>query len=137
MKAVLFCIIFGIFWPIVPIFGWSNYQIDQNYIGCSIQPLNLSNSTLSYNICIYIFVYFLPLSILIFTNYHIVTTVSLQKFLNEFQSRNQITNSGIFFLLKVCNRKLLNGVNKRSKSYVKKKTTLASTFYSRKFFKMK
>jgi hypothetical protein len=78
MIAIIVSLSFGLFFSIVPIFGWSEYSLEGLNISCSVEWNKKTPSVISYNITIFIMVYFLPLFILIFTNTRIIFIVSLK-----------------------------------------------------------
>ncbi|XP_043929653.1 opsin-5-like [Protopterus annectens] len=70
--------IFALFWAGAPLFGWGSY-IDRKYGTCEIDWLMASFSTVYklYVIGIFIFEFFLPVSIMIFSYVSIIKTVRL------------------------------------------------------------
>lgn len=66
----------GLFWALMPLFGWSEYAPEGAMISCCIEWNKRTLSVMSYNISITIFVYLIPLALLIFTNAHILYIVS-------------------------------------------------------------
>jgi len=73
--GIFFSLIFGLFWPLAPIFGWSHYELEQTTTTCSVATVNSDIPILSYNICMFIFVYFMPLFLIIYTNIFLTKTV--------------------------------------------------------------
>ena len=55
--------------------GWSHYSMDTTLITCSISWQDRSLNVISYNATIFVFVYFLPLSIIAFTNIKLIVLV--------------------------------------------------------------
>jgi hypothetical protein len=60
----------------MPLIGWSEYSLEGAMISCSIEWNKQTPSVLSYNISISIFVYFIPLFILVYTNLKIISAVN-------------------------------------------------------------
>lgn len=65
---IFLCILLGLFWSLMPLIGWSHYSLEDNYVGCAVEWKERTPSVISYNICIFIFVFIIPFSIIIFTN---------------------------------------------------------------------
>lgn len=71
----------GIFWAIMPIFGWSQYKHEGLMISCSVEWKKKTPTVISYNICIILFVYIIPLVAFIYSNSKIIIAVSLNIFI--------------------------------------------------------
>lgn len=71
-KVLLFvifvCILIGLFWSLMPLFGWSHYSLEDSYVGCAVEWKERSYNVISYNICIFLFVFIVPFGIIIVTN---------------------------------------------------------------------
>ena len=65
----------GIFWAIIPLFGWSEYSLEGALISCSVEWNKRTTSVISYNISITVLVYLIPLLVIIITNAKIIYTV--------------------------------------------------------------
>ena len=76
-TSILISILIGIFWAIVPLFGWSEYSLEGAMISCSVEWNKRTASIMSYNISIALFVFILPLVIIIIINWKIVYIVRL------------------------------------------------------------
>ncbi len=76
-TSILISILIGIFWAIVPLFGWSEYSLEGAMISCSVEWNKRTASIMSYNISIALFVFILPLVIIIIINGKIVYIVRL------------------------------------------------------------
>lgn len=57
-------IFYGIFWSMAPLFGWSHYSLESNNLFCSVEWKERTLNVLSYNVCMFIFVFFIPLVII-------------------------------------------------------------------------
>ena len=66
IYITVFCLLFGLFWSSMPLVGWSRYSCDHGI--CSVNLREKTLNVISYNIAMFIFVFFLPLIFLIFTN---------------------------------------------------------------------
>ena len=69
----------GLFWACLPFFGWSEYSLEGALISCSVEWNKRTVSVISYNICITIFVFFIPVILLISTNTKILLIVRISK----------------------------------------------------------
>ena len=61
-SIIIVGMLYGFFWSAMPFFGWSSYSTDNNnsYTGCHIGYENRSFNTMSYNLFMFLFVFFLP-----------------------------------------------------------------------------
>jgi hypothetical protein len=88
LKALISSILIGLFWALVPLFGWSEYAFEGAMISCSVEWNKKTPSIISYNIFIFIFIFLLPMSVFIFTNARILIIVSfffIQYFYSTFK----------------------------------------------------
>ena len=74
---IIISIFIGLFWALGPLFGWSEYSLEGAMITCSVEWNKRTTPIMSYNISILIFVFFLPISVLIYTNLMIIQIVSI------------------------------------------------------------
>ena len=72
---IIISIFIGLFWALAPIFGWSEYSLEGALISCSVEWNKKTTSVMSYNMSILLFVFFIPISILIYTNFMIIRIV--------------------------------------------------------------
>lgn len=70
-----FCIMFGFIWAFLPMIGWSSYILEKAHTTCSINLYDRSVSGFSYSIAMFVFVYFGPLSVIIYTNTSLIIMV--------------------------------------------------------------
>lgn len=77
VKAVVACLLFGLVWPLLPLFGWSHYSFEGYDTSCSVEWSERSMNVMSYNITILIFVFVIPLFILVYTNVKLIYAVSI------------------------------------------------------------
>ena len=76
IKGLVASFLVGLFWSLMPIVGWSEYSLEGAMISCSVEWYNQTPSVLSYNIAIAIFVFFIPIFLLIYTNTKMFCIVS-------------------------------------------------------------
>ena len=79
-MIALICLFLGIFWSILPVLGWSHYSLEGILVSCSIEWDEKSFAVQSYNITVFIFVYLIPMAIIIVFNYRIFIKVNLLKY---------------------------------------------------------
>lgn len=77
VKAVVACILLGLVWPLLPLFGWSHYSFEGYDTSCSVEWSERSMNVISYNITILFFVFVIPLLILVYTNVKLIYAVSI------------------------------------------------------------
>ena len=65
---VTICIIKSAFWSSAPLFGWSYYSLEESLVTCSVEWKERSLNVISYNISMFIFVFFIPFLLIIFAN---------------------------------------------------------------------
>lgn len=74
---ILICIFLGLFWSMLPLFGWSHYSLEGLKTSCSIEWNEKVANVLSYNITILIAVFLIPLALMIYFNFKLISMVSL------------------------------------------------------------
>jgi len=67
--------IFSAVWTIIPLFGWNRYVPEGNMTACGLDYLNKEWHSKSYIIVYSIFVYFMPLFLIIYSYFFIVQAV--------------------------------------------------------------
>lgn len=80
VKSVVACLLLGLIWPLLPVFGWSHYSFEGFGTSCSVEWSERSMNVISYNITILICVFFIPLLILVYTNVKLIYIVSISLF---------------------------------------------------------
>ena len=65
LKIIAFCLFCGLFWAVLPLIGWSRYTLEKSLTTCSLVWDDESIESFSYNVSIFIFVYLIPLIIMI------------------------------------------------------------------------
>ena len=78
---IILSILLGVSWSLYPLIGWSHYTLEGGLTSCCIEWNDRSLNVISYNITIFVFILFLPLIIIIFTNVKVLLFVSIQYFL--------------------------------------------------------
>jgi hypothetical protein len=76
IKGVISACLLGLFWAAMPVFGWSEYSLEGAMISCSIEWNKKTTTVISYTMCMGIFVYLIPVFLLVFTNTRIFLIVS-------------------------------------------------------------
>ncbi|CAF3512718.1 unnamed protein product, partial [Rotaria sp. Silwood2] len=66
--SILCVYLLALFWSLLPIIGWSNYDYEGVGASCSVKWEERSLNVTSYNITIFIFVYLIPVIIIIIMN---------------------------------------------------------------------
>jgi hypothetical protein len=76
LKIIVFCLFSGLFWASLPILGWSRYTLEKSRTTCSVVWHEKTILVYSYNITIFIFVYFIPLIIMLSTYISLLSMVN-------------------------------------------------------------
>lgn len=122
LKSVVACLLVGLIWPLLPLFGWSHYSFEGYDTSCSVEWSERSFNVISYNITILIFVFVIPLIILVYTNVKLIYAVSIDLINLLLNNRMFIINVYfVLFKLKEMNRRQRNIVSTKS---MKKKILL-------------
>ena len=66
------------FRAVLPLLGWSHYAPEGLKISCSIDWQDQTFNVLSFNITIFLFVFFIPALIILITNNKIIRTVTVK-----------------------------------------------------------
>jgi r-opsin len=75
LLEILFIWLFAALWTILPMVGWNRYVPEGNLTACGTDYLSKDWLSRSYILVYSIFVYFLPLLMIIYSYYHILNTV--------------------------------------------------------------
>lgn len=75
---VLLCSVLGLLWAVLPMMGWSYYDLEGALVSCSVKWNDRSFNVVSYNVTIFVTTYFLPLAIIFKINFHLILIVSLK-----------------------------------------------------------
>ena len=76
LASIATCLLLGVLWPVLPLFGWSFYTLEGGLTTCAVEWAERSIAVVSYNATIFIFVFFVPLFIITFTNIKLIYFVS-------------------------------------------------------------
>ena len=72
---IISCVILGSFWAILPLVGWSYYSLESHRTSCCVEWLDRSTNVISLNVSLFIFVFLLPLSIMVFVCFKLFNMV--------------------------------------------------------------
>jgi r-opsin len=72
MLRILLVWVFSLGWTLAPFFGWNRYVPEGNMTACGTDYLSKDMLSRSYIIAYSIFVYFLPLGLIIYSYFFIV-----------------------------------------------------------------
>jgi len=75
--AVLGCALFALFWSVVPLLGWSYYNLEGSLTSCGVEWHERSFNVTSYNAVLFILGFFAPLGIIIYCNVELMKIVML------------------------------------------------------------
>jgi r-opsin len=75
LLEILFIWAFALLWTILPMVGWGRYVPEGNLTACGTDYLSKDWVSRSYILVYAVFVYFLPLLMIIYSYYHILNTV--------------------------------------------------------------
>lgn len=75
-RIVLLCVFLGLLAPTAPLLGWSKYSINISQVSCDIEWKDRSLNVVSYNIAIFFFVFFVPLTFIVGCNLGLIIIVS-------------------------------------------------------------
>jgi r-opsin len=76
VMAILFIWLYSVGWTITPMYGWSRYVPEGAMTGCTVDYVSSNPNNMSYLVTYAIFVYFVPLSIMIYCYTFIVMQVA-------------------------------------------------------------
>ena len=76
LAMISACLMLGLLWPALPLFGWSRYTFDGSLVSCTVEWIEKSFNVVSYNVTIWISVFLIPLAIMAFTNLRLIWIVS-------------------------------------------------------------
>lgn len=83
-KSFKFCIIstlMSLFWAGAPALGWSFYSLEDSFVSCSVEYNEKSFSVISYNIGMFVFIFIIPFSIILYTSFKSLFIVRFLKIL--------------------------------------------------------
>lgn len=73
---ILFCSLLAFVWASMPLLGWSHYSLQGFGTCCSIEWTRRTLSMISFNITLFVAVFFLPLVIIGLVNFRLIRIVS-------------------------------------------------------------
>ena len=74
---ISFSALFSLLWCVFPLLGWSKYAPEGAGTSCSVEWMDRSWNVISYNVAMFIFVFFLPLGVIVFTHVKIMKMVKM------------------------------------------------------------
>ena len=74
-RVLSYCLFGGLFWSVMPLLGWSEYALEGAQTTCSVEWNKRTANVLSYNIAIFVFVFFVPLVYICITNFKLFIVV--------------------------------------------------------------
>ncbi|CAF1051697.1 unnamed protein product [Brachionus calyciflorus] len=75
LFSILICVILGFIWAFLPLVGWSHYSLEGALTSCSVEWNERNFNVLSYNVTIFITVFFIPILIIIITNFKLIKLI--------------------------------------------------------------
>ena len=75
IGVIVFCSLKGMFWATLPLFGWSRYTLEGALTSCSVEWKERSANVTSYNITIFVLVYFIPILCILSTSIKLLLIV--------------------------------------------------------------
>lgn len=103
--SILICVLLALLWSVLPLFGWSYYSLEGALTSCSVEWKDRSINVISYNVTVFLFVYFIPLLAIIRINFKLIFMIhGLQQILktkNTMETRRIIIerNSTVIMIL--------------------------------------
>jgi hypothetical protein len=68
LTVVFACVINGLIWAVLPLFGWSHYSLEGAGTSCSVEWQERSFNVISYNVTIFVLVFLVPVVLIIATS---------------------------------------------------------------------
>jgi hypothetical protein len=87
INASIVSAVISLFWSIAPMFGWSHYSLEGALTSCSVEWVEKSFNVISYNISMFIFVFFIPLILIILSDIGLFVLVRRSNSLDEKSKR--------------------------------------------------
>jgi hypothetical protein len=75
--VISICLLFGIFWSLMPLLGWSYYTYEAGLVSCSVEFKGSNWNIASFIIAIFIFVYLIPFGIISISNILLIFIVRI------------------------------------------------------------
>jgi hypothetical protein len=67
-PVVSLSFILSLFWSTAPVFGWSYYSLEDSLVSCGVEYNEKSINVITYNIGMFIFVFIVPFTLIIYYN---------------------------------------------------------------------
>lgn len=82
--VIVACVLFSLFWAVLPLLGWSRYSLEGVETSCSVEWREKSLNVISYNLSMFLVVFLIPLSIILYTNIRLLQMIrNMRKFNQE------------------------------------------------------
>ncbi|RNA43725.1 vertebrate ancient opsin-like [Brachionus plicatilis] len=82
--SILMCVLVALVWSVLPIIGWSYYSLEGAMTSCSVEWKDRSLNVVSYNLTVFLLVYFVPLLAIIMVNFKLIFMIrGLQQILKK------------------------------------------------------
>ena len=78
LYIIAACVALGLAWSSLPLIGWSHYSLEAAKTSCSVEWAERSLAVTSYNVTIFVFVFFVPLAVILVFNCMLI--VFIKKF---------------------------------------------------------
>lgn len=72
---ILVSAVVGLFWSTIPLLGISQYALEGAYISCSVEWKLRTTTVMLYNSSIFVFVFIIPVIVILITNLKIIKKV--------------------------------------------------------------
>ena len=77
IVSIVVCLLLGLIWPVLPLFGWSYYTLEGGLTSCTVEWSERSFNVISYNVVIWVGGFFVPLIIIVYTNSKVIFLIYL------------------------------------------------------------
>lgn len=91
--AILTCYCLGLFWSIAPFTEWTSYEYEAIGTTCAVRLNTVDPGALSYNACLFVFCYLMPIVVMLFSYIMIYRKVGKEHFVLRYS--NIMTNEEI------------------------------------------
>jgi hypothetical protein len=75
--VVASCLFLGLLWAVFPLVGWSYYALEGAQTSCSVKYDKRDLNVMSYNMAMFLFVFFIPLIAIVITSYKMLVMVKI------------------------------------------------------------
>ena len=77
IMSIVVCLLLGLLWPVLPLFGWSHYTLEGGLTSCAVEWAERSFNVVSYNVTIWVGGFVLPLLVISFTSFKLICFVRI------------------------------------------------------------